>query len=148
MDLIRLNEIATILNTGALNYTVFLKSFDIPLTRPLPSEVLIRQALGEAATVGGIEKVQSASVWPEVQEALLYAGEPGAGPSAIMLTSEAFAASMKMLEHTIGELAGTAAEIESFWLRKGHPAYPVFWDFAFIFKANTRATILIGSSSD
>ncbi len=31
---------------------------------------------------------------------------------------------------------------------EGHPGYPVFWDFAFLFVSNSNATILIGSSSD
>ncbi len=44
------------------------------------------------------------------------------------LASETFAASMKALEHAIEELAATATEIELFWLRQDHPAYPVFWD--------------------
>jgi hypothetical protein len=38
--------------------------------------------------------------------------------------------------------------IERFWRKEGHPAYPVFWDFAFVIAGPTEAEVFIGSSSD
>ena len=41
-----------------------------------------------------------------------------------------------------------ATVIERFWLKEGHPAYPVFWDFAFVIAGPHETKVFIGSSSD
>jgi hypothetical protein len=98
--------------------------------------------------LGGIEEVQSSAVWPEIEELLLYAGDEGAGPSGSVIGSELFSAMMDELKSELGTLVGTATKVERFWIQDGHPAYPVFWDFAFLFWEDSKATVLIGSSSD
>jgi hypothetical protein len=136
------------LDAGSTNYVVFLKSYEVP-PRPTDSAVaLIEKALGTAVTLGGIEEVQSESVWPEVENALLYAGDHGAGPSDAAIKSEKLAALIVALKDQINELVKTATKIESFWLQDGHPAYPVFCDFAFLFRGDASVTIFMGSSSD
>ena len=44
--------------------------------------------------------------------------------------------------------AAGAALLAQFWLRDGHPAYPVFWDFAFVIAGSAGGQVFIGSSSD
>lgn len=46
------------------------------------------------------------------------------------------------------KLVDGADTIMSFWLKEGHPFYPVFWDFAFLIEKNNDAIVFIGSSSD
>jgi len=41
-----------------------------------------------------------------------------------------------------------ATTIKRFWLKQGHPAYPVFWDFAFVVIGTQQVELFIGSSSD
>ncbi|WP_428426924.1 hypothetical protein [Pararhizobium sp.] len=143
-----LKEIVSVLENDATNYAVFLESFEMSLTQPSTSVAQIKTALGEGAVLSSIEEVQNASVWTVVEEALLYAGDPGAGPSAAVMASEKLASLMDALKKQVGELVKTATKTESFSLRDGHPAYPVFWDFALLFQNATSATILMGSSSD
>jgi hypothetical protein len=143
-----LEEIANLLEDDATNYTVFLESFEMSLSHPSTSAALIKGALGEEAVLSGIEEVQGASVWRLVEEALLYAGDDGAGPSAAVMASEKLASLMDTLKKQVGELARTATKIEAFGLQAGHPGYPVFWDFALLFRTGTTATVFIGSSSD
>lgn len=38
--------------------------------------------------------------------------------------------------------------VAEFGFRKGHPADPVFWDFAYDIHSNGKRWIFIGSSSD
>ncbi len=148
MDQRTLTEIADILNADSWNYTVFLQWYEVPLTRSKEASNIVKMALKTEATLGGIEEIQSASVWPEVKSALLYTGDKGAGPSEASVKSEKLGASIEALQIQVRELAGAATKCESFWLETGHPAYPVFWDFAFLFRTNASASILIGSSSD
>jgi hypothetical protein len=62
--------------------------------------------------------------------------------------SESFIALIDELKEALLQLAGASKKIQRFWLQDGHPAYPGFWDFAFLFWEAGKATIVIGSSSD
>lgn len=148
MDGRTLLDIVNTLEDDAWNYSVFLAAYDVPSTDLSISADLIKAALGEEAIPQSIEDIQSASVWPMLKKALLYAGEHGAQPSPATLASEKLASLVDALKRQVDELIRTATKIEIFWLEKGHPAYPVFWDFALLFRTETRATVFIGSSSD
>jgi hypothetical protein len=52
------------------------------------------------------------------------------------------------LEHGVSELANQAKMVKRFWFAAGHPAYPVFWDFAYAIFGSEMTTIVVGSSSD
>jgi hypothetical protein len=41
-----------------------------------------------------------------------------------------------------------ASLLAHFWLQEGHPAYPVFWDFAFVVAGPEGGLVFLGSSSD
>jgi hypothetical protein len=42
----------------------------------------------------------------------------------------------------------TADLVVEFSLKQGHPAYPVFWEFAYDIHSNGQRWVFIGSSSD
>lgn len=148
MDNEFLGEIVKLLDTGGWNYSVFLRLYEAPLPRHVNKEAIIQALLGPEATLYEIEGVNASSVWPAIEACLLYAGDEGAGPAASALNSAKMSELMKTLEYEVRILTDTAITIDSFWLKEGHPAYPVFWDFAFLFSGAASASILIGSSSD
>ncbi|MGN6808031.1 MAG: hypothetical protein ACTHJZ_19095 [Trinickia sp.] len=71
-----------------------------------------------------------------------------AGPSKEALESDVLAGMLEKLLSDLRVTASKAIKVESFTLEEGHPFYPVFWDFAFLFRAASEATIFIGASSD
>lgn len=148
MDHQVLEEIAKTLNTGACNYTVFLQYFELPLQVSARKDIIIKTVLGADATLGGIREVEKTSVWPNLKNALLYVGDSSAGPAATTMRSERLLALMQVLEDEVRNLVDAASIIELFWLQSGHPAYPVFWDFAYLISGKASESILIGSSSD
>ncbi|KQW58443.1 MULTISPECIES: hypothetical protein [unclassified Ensifer] len=148
MDQGTLGKIAAILNAGSTNYSVFLKLYEVQLGSQIDSTAIVQMVLGTGAVLGGIEEVQSGSVWPEVMEAVLYVGDSSAGPSSTALKSGQFTSLVELLKAQVDTMVKTSATIEIFWLSNGHPAYPVFWDFAFLFRTDATATIFIGASSD
>lgn len=148
MDHQVLEEIAKTLNADAWNYTVFLRYFEVPLQKPTRKDIIIKTALGADATLGGIQEVEKTSVWPNLKDALLYVGDSGAGPAAATMQSERLLALMGVLEDEVRNLVDAASTTELFWLQGGHPAYPVFWEFAYLISREAGASILIGSSSD
>ena len=143
-----LQRIVTALETDATNYSIFLAAYDVMPERTEDPEDMIRRTCGEQAVVAGLESVGGAAVWAEIEEALTYRGDPGSGASAAVLEAGEFAALLEELKGEVGRMAGDAAKVMRFRLEEGHPAYPVFWDFAFLFQREHGGTILIGASSD
>ncbi|QQV57463.1 hypothetical protein JK151_18460 (plasmid) [Ralstonia syzygii subsp. celebesensis] len=143
-----LDELSLALNEGAKNYTVFLHLYQVPVMKNEAPLSYVFEAFGLGAVIGGIEDVQADVVCSEVEESLLFAGDEGAGPSNLVLNSEDFIKLVVDVKREILNLANESSKISKFWLREGHPAYPVFWDFAFMFFGKKGVSILIGSSSD
>lgn len=144
-----LDRIAGLLNRDATNYTVFLRLYQLPTASGANDlEARIRQAVRADAKIGGAEEISAANLIAEMDGLLRYAGDPGAGPIESALGSIELSELLTELKRDVSELAGQATTIKRFWFAAGHPAYPVFWDFASAFFGNGSTTILIGSSSD
>ncbi|WP_275761253.1 hypothetical protein [Ralstonia pseudosolanacearum] len=143
-----LDEASTALNEGAVNYSVFLHLYQMPTMQTEDALGYIREALGGDAVVGGIEDVPADVVCSEVEESLLFAGDEGAGPSGSVLNSVDFRNLIVGVRNGVSELVEDSIGIKKFWLKEGHPAYPVFWDFAFLFFGKGNVSIIVGSSSD
>lgn len=143
-----LNKITARLHGNATNYSVFLRAYEVPYVQPMGPDVLIRAGLGAETALGGIDDVDAGIVCAEVEDALSYPGDDGAGPGESVLQSETFVELIDELKGELLRLASASRKIQRFWLQDGHPAYPVFWDFAFLFWEEDKATIFIGSSSD
>lgn len=62
--------------------------FEIPLPSPAGKEAIIKNGVGAEATLGGIQEVEKASVWPILKDRLFYAGDDGASPAAATIKSE------------------------------------------------------------
>lgn len=148
MDQTELSALANLLNEGGLNYTVFLRAYSTPHLAGEASPQLISNALGKQVVIREIGDVSSDEVVSEIMDCLSYSGDDGAGPDQAALKSDRF---FELLNRVVAGAKATlskAYRIEKFRLDEGHPAYPVFWDFAFLFTSSDEATVLVGSSSD
>ncbi|QWT47425.1 hypothetical protein [Azospira inquinata] len=143
-----LSALAEFLNAAGWNYSVFLQSYGTPFAASVSSEVVIHSALGATAVVGGCSEVTPAEALAEVKESLTYAGDSGAGPAPQAMQSEHFAELLDTVLAEVGAAVARSTRIERFWLKEGHPAYPVFWDFAFLLRKENEAVVIVGSSSD
>ncbi len=141
-----LSELSTLLY--GYNYEVFLRRFKIPYLPGAGAEQYICEALGPTAVVGGSCPVTGQAVLTEVKESLLHAGDEGYGPLPTALGSEKFNELLKSVLAYTERAVSSATLIEQFWLKEGHPAYPVFWDFAFVIAGPLGVEVFIGSSSD
>ncbi|MFN0019376.1 MAG: hypothetical protein ACKVP0_14015 [Pirellulaceae bacterium] len=130
------------------NYQVFLRAYRVPFASGEPAEWYIAQALGSAAVVGGSVPVTGPEVIAEVERSLRYVGDEGSGPKPSALQSPRFE---ELVTGVVGEVTRAAARavlLNEFWLREGHPGYPVFWDFAYVIAGPDGGLVFIGSSSD
>lgn len=144
-----LDRIVQTLHEDAWNYSVFLKVYQVQHAPPVDSLTIIRSALGTESGPEIVDSdIQAKEVWSDIESALLYEESDGAaGPSHSVLGSPALAEMLAELKEEVITLASRATMIERFELEK-HPAYPVFWDFAFLFREEGEASLFIGSSSD
>ena len=76
----------------------------------------------------------------------MYKGDVGAGP----LELESKEAEITELMNEVFSLINIekAEMVSEFGFKNGHPADPVFWDFAFDIHSNGQRWIFVGSSSD
>lgn len=142
------SALANYLNASGLNYSVFLRLYKVSHGEHASSNEVITAALGEQTVIGNCIDVTSEEALSEIRESLSYAGDDSAGPAPSALKSERFATLLASVLAESASIASQAKLTQNFWLNEGHPAYPVFWDFAFLFRGINDSAILIGSSSD
>lgn len=130
------------------NYEVFLRRYKVLYSPGAVTEQYVSEALGQTAVLGGSCSVTRREVLGEVKESLLHAGDEAYGPLPSVLASEKFHELLASVLAHIEQSASSATLIEQFWLKEGHPAYPVFWDFAFVIASPLGVELFIGSSSD
>ncbi|WP_175843697.1 hypothetical protein [Burkholderia contaminans] len=148
IDQLLLDDISDELAGGSLNYGVFLKAYAVVHAEPLQSTEIVSTALGGEAIAIDFAEIRSDSVIEMVKRCLLYAGDDAAGPSKETLESDVLTGMIEKLVSDLRLTISHAIKVEAFTLEEGHPFYPVFWDFAFLFRAASEATIFIGASSD
>lgn len=129
------------------NYAVALRSYRVPFDSAATVENYIHQVLPNSE-IGGTQLVSGQEVLVNVDQSLRYAGDAGSGPEPAVLNSTKFEELLaKVFLHLEQAISG-ATSIFYFWLRSGHPDYPVYWDFAFVLIGSEYVEIFIGSSSD
>lgn len=127
------------------NYSVWLNVYG-PLDAALSLEEALRSSVSLTSMVGGSRPVDVSEVREHVLESLLYPGDAGSGPEDLAgKRAEIAALAEKLLQSAQVDKADA---VSAFWFAKGHPAYPVFWAFAYDVHALGKRWILLGSSSD
>ena len=143
-----LAALADFLNASGWNYSVFLQMYETSISPDTDAEGLIARALGNEVKIDNLKNVSTAEVLTEIDDSLTYSGTDGAGPESEALRTPTFAELLKEVLSESADLARSASQIEQCTIEEGHPAYPVFWDFAFLFRLPKKALLLVGSSSD
>lgn len=143
-----LTEMAELLDSDGINYSVFLRAYSgVPASLSSTGSV-ISWLVGHDVVLNGVRDTNVTEVIETLRESLGYAGDHGTGPGASCLKSTEFARLLQNIEKEVVQLSQIANEIKSFEFAQGHPAYPVFWDFAYLFIGADEHILLVGSSSD
>ena len=145
-DLLR--QMEHILNNDGINYTTFLRIYAIHCCTGVGVEQLAKEALGQAVVIGNIKDVSASDIESDLRACLGYAGDAGAGPGAGVIFSDEFCLLLEKICEDMKIQSERSLSLKSFRIEEGHPAYPVFWDFAFAFLQEGEGKILICSSSD
>ena len=130
------------------NYQVFLHAYRVSFAPGEPTAWYVAQALGPSAVVTGSVPVSGPEIAAEVEQSLRYAGDEGSGPKPAALRSARFNELVLAVLSELERATAGASLLAEFGLREGHPAYPVFWDFAYVIAGPAGGLVFIGSSSD
>ncbi len=130
------------------NYQVFLRVYRVPFAPGESAAWYMAQALGPSAVVTGSVPVTGPEIVAEVERSLRYAGDAGSGPKPAVLRSKRFKALVLSVLSELERAIAGASLLAEFGLREGHPAYPVFWDIAYVIAGPAGGLVFIGSSSD
>ncbi|WP_416769555.1 hypothetical protein ACMGT0_20565 [Pseudomonas sp. RHF3.3-3] len=128
-----------------MNYSAWVGVYG-PFNSDCSLEEQLRHSVSNRSVVGRETPVPAGEVRSQVLEHLLHSGDGGYGPVdlpgkrlEIIRLAEALLSRVRLDQ---------ADTLSSFWLAEGHPAYPVWWDFAFDIHADGQRWILMGSASD
>jgi RNA binding exosome subunit len=143
-----LTEMAELLNSDGWNYSVFLKAYSGATESASNISDIVNALIGNGIAVDEVRDVDATEVTEEVSRSLGYVGNESAGPSAKILASAEFSNLVKSILESIAQLSKSSTGIKALTFVEGHPAYPVFWDFAFLFLSENDCLLLVGSSSD
>jgi hypothetical protein len=130
------------------NYTVFLFHYFSP-----EPQVGLQAHLAAVLPTTDVEIGKSSEILPaealaEITEALEHRGDAAYGPIPEKVDSDRYRDLVAKALRETQELFSSADRLEVFWLKSGHPAYPVFWDFAFAAFTVDGVHVIMGSSSD
>ena len=127
------------------NYSVSIDLYG-PLDANLPLIEVLKSAVNSSCEVPRSALISVDEARAHILESLLYSGDPAAGPIDLPAKcSEITSLVEQLLE---GAQVNKADAIYSFHLAKGHPGYPVWWEFALDVHARGSRWILLGCSSD
>jgi len=128
-----------------INYEVWFNLYG-PLDTGLGLEQVLKNNISKKVQLSGVVASSQQEAKKEIMAQVLYEGDVGSGPIKLDEKREEITSLMSKVFSLID--FDSADLVSEFGFRKGHPAYPVFWNFAYDIHSNDKRWIFIGSSSD
>ena len=128
-----------------INYEVWLNIYG-PFEVSVDLDQLLKEHVSKDAIISESHSTSICEAQDDIMSMILYEGDSSSGPTE--LTNK---------RNELTELMGNvfklikiadATNVVSFGFSEGHPAYPVFWDFAYDIQSNDSRLLFIGCSSD
>jgi len=128
-----------------INYEVWLNLYG-PFDPDLGLEEVLKVGVSKDAQVSDVVSSSPQRARTEIMDMILYEGDRGHGPEDIDEKREEI---ISLVDKILSGINIEEADlVAGFGFRKGHPAYAVFWDFAYDVHSSGQRWILVGSSSD
>ncbi|WP_036253335.1 hypothetical protein [Methylobacter sp. BBA5.1] len=128
-----------------LNYEVWLNLYG-PFDPELGLEKALKSGVSKDAQLSDVSPSSPQDARTEIMDMILYEGDIGHGPEKLDEKREEI---MFLMNKVFARINIDEADlVAEFGFRKGRPAYPVFWYFAYDIHSNGKRWVFIGSSSD
>ena len=139
------------LNRGAVcNYQASLGLFHASAedTRNLSEGALVLAILGSDTVANFFRSCTIEEMLLEISECIGWKGDDTSFPNRKYHMKEAYLQDIAKAFSAIRSLLNSGSEISTFVIEKGHPFYPVYWEFAYLIRAAHASYVLVGSCSD
>lgn len=128
-----------------LNYEVSLRLYG-PMNSEQGLIETVKTLISDECELSGLLRRSLIEAKTVMTNCLLYKGDDGSKP--LELDSKK-AEIIQLLNNILSTIGFENAEmVVEFGFKQGHPAYPVFWDFAYDIHVEDERWIFVGSSSD
>jgi len=128
-----------------INYEVWMNLYG-PFDSEIGLEKVLKSRVSRGTRLSGVSHSSPQNARAGIMGMILYEGGIGHGPEKLDEKREEIIILMNKIFTRIN--IDEAALVAEFGFRKAHPAYPVFWDFAYDIHVNDKRWVFIGSSSD
>lgn len=95
-----------------------------------------------------LENSTMESLLTDVELGFIYPGGEGHYPNKKFFKSEEYNNLLREILDEISLLFENCNKIYKFQIIRGHPFYPIMWNYSYLAKCGERSLIIIGSSSD
>ncbi|MCA6059462.1 hypothetical protein HUF18_06695 [Thalassolituus sp. ST750PaO-4] len=106
----------------------------------------LKMLVSKDSEISGVVPSTPKEAMSEIMNMVLYKGDTGSGPLELESKKIEISELMSRVFSSIG--IEDAEMVVEFGFKNGHPAYPVFWDFAYDIHSKGQRWIFVGSSSD
>ncbi len=128
-----------------INYEVWFNIYG-PGDPDMSLQSALRKLIANNCEISDVVPSTALAAEEEIIGMVLYEGSTGACPLDLVSKKSEI---IKLMYEVFSRIHLKEADMVSeFGFRRGHPAYPVFWDFAYDIHSNGKRWIFVGSSSD
>ncbi len=128
-----------------INYEVWFNLYG-PAEPDVGLSDALKSLISKDCEISGVVPSSPEEAASGIMDMVLYQGDTGSGP--LELESKKAELS-ELMEKVLSSIELEEADmVVEFGFKNGHPAYPVFWDFAYDIHSKGQRWILVGSSSD
>ena len=128
-----------------VNYEVWFNLYG-PADPELGLTDILKSLISKDCEVSGVFPSTPSEAISEIMDMVLYEGDTGSGPLELECKKAEISELMGKVFSRIG--FEDAEMVVEFDFKSGHPADPVFWDFAYDIHSKGKRWIFVGSSSD
>ena len=128
-----------------INYEVWFNLYG-PADPELSLTDTLKSLISKDCEISGVAPSTPEEAISEIMEMVLYKGDTGSGPLVLESKKTEISELIGKVFSSVG--IEDADMIVEFGFKNGHPAYPVFWDFAYDIHSKGQRWIFVGSSSD
>ena len=138
------------LNRGDVsNYQASIGLFSsVGESNEMTEQSIIKNIFGPSTESDFFQECELKELVLGITECIDWKGDEAVFPNRKYHATAGYAQDMAVALSKLRNLFQTASGICSFVIEKGHPFYPVFWEFAYLVRVPKKNYVLVGSCSD
>ncbi|MEP1382882.1 MAG: hypothetical protein ABJK64_03725 [Paraglaciecola sp.] len=144
----KLERVVDRLHDDSVNYVAELEIYPVLDYAEKSTIDILNKALEGEVIIEKVAISNQQELIAGISAMLSYEGLGSSHPNRAYVGSDEHGEHLVELGSELKSLTSHASSIKEFWLKKGYPFYPVFWDLGFIITIGNDAYVIAGLISD